>query len=146
MRRVFSLLAVCALGFAPAPFLPKPAAKQSADDLKLLQGEWVQIKQSLGSPLRDARDGSTAVITGDRIAYKSNGTTTASWTLKFDPGASPKRLDLCGRGPTDFVLCIYRVEGDTLTICWRNQGGALDRPGEFATREGWGMSVYQRRR
>jgi uncharacterized protein (TIGR03067 family) len=144
MRLASLLLAVCALGFAPAPFMPKPAPK-AVDDLKLLQGEWVQIKQSLGSPLRDSRDGSTAVFTGERIQFKSNGKTTASWTIKLQPGAKPKQLDLRGRGAANFILCIYSLEGKTFTLCWNNSNPTLNRPGDFTTQPGRGVTVFRRR-
>jgi uncharacterized protein (TIGR03067 family) len=143
MRLVWLLLAVYALGFAPAPFLPKSAPK-AASDLKLLQGEWVQIKSGIGSAPLDARDGSTVVITGKRIEFKSRGTVTASWTLELQPAAMPKQLDL-RKGPRNFVLCIYRLEGNTFTLCWRNQNGALDRPGDFNVMPGRGITVFQRK-
>ena len=48
--------------------------------------------------------------------------------------------------PTDFLVGIYSLEGDTLTICNRNVSGSLNRPADFVGRQGVWLSVHKKRK
>jgi uncharacterized protein (TIGR03067 family) len=141
MRRVILLLVVLSVAFAPAPF-PKPNRQT---DLEKLQGEWVTVKSVLeGDEVKLTPGRDTAVFKGDQISFVTGGTVSARWTITLGPAQQPRTLDLRGAGATNFILGIYRLEGDTLTLCNRNLAGGKDRPGDFTGRKGVWLAVYKR--
>jgi uncharacterized protein (TIGR03067 family) len=95
----------------------------------------------------DATKGASLIFEGNRYALKG-GQEEFRGTFTLDPAMKPKAID------TTFVeedgkergkaLGIYKLEGNRLTICWR-QGGR-ERPTEFRTDPGSGlrMIVVQR--
>jgi uncharacterized protein (TIGR03067 family) len=134
MHRVLPLLGVLCLSFAPAP---------EPNDLQQLQGEWVPVSSVLeGGTVTIEPDKDILVFKGRRLSFVSRGTASARWTVILGPSRKPKTIDLRGDDPTDSVLGIYRLEGDTLTICNGNSDGA--RPADFVGRRGVWLAVYKR--
>ena len=130
IRHSLILIVTLSLGFAPAPiYRPKPEAK--LDDMKLLVGIWVSVPSTKGYTLD---------ISPGRMVY--NGTNIYALTL--DPSARPRAYDL--RGSVGFAegalfAGIYKLEGDTLTLCYN--GTSAGRPAAF----GKGiMEVYKRKK
>jgi uncharacterized protein (TIGR03067 family) len=121
MRRAIPLLAVVSLAFAPVP-PPKPprADKRAAE----LIGEWE------GPHL--------LVITKGRAAYHHGGDPRV-YELRVDPSGKPPAYDMRGTGRVAgrVLRGIYRVEGDTLTLCYHSAG--RERPAAF---EGPGKGTY----
>jgi uncharacterized protein (TIGR03067 family) len=146
MRRVLSLLALVCLAFAPAPF-PKPERDRSCAHLEAVQGQWVRTFASLGGrrvttySLHDV-----ATIGGNRWSEGK-----AEWTFKLTGRRSSGRIDMestpasAARG---FPSCegIYKLEGDTLTICTVAVAQG-ERPSSFEhPKPGVWLEVYKRKR
>jgi uncharacterized protein (TIGR03067 family) len=71
-------------------------------------------------------------IDGDRLVTSFNGKKEEA-RFKLDPAARPARIDITvTRGDkAETNHGIYKVDGDTLTICAADRGEAKDRPAEF---------------
>jgi uncharacterized protein (TIGR03067 family) len=86
----------------------------------------------------DIADGAYTVKVGDVVD---------KGTLKIDPAAKPKAMDIIGTdGPNKgkTFLAIYELKGDTLRICYDLAGKA--RPTEFFTSKDrpFFLAIYQR--
>ncbi len=128
IRHSLILFTTLSLGFAPAPvYRPKPETKP--DHWKMLVGRWVGDTPNKGY---------TVDISDGRMVY--NG--TIIYTLTLDPVARPATYDIKGTaGTTATFTGIYKLEGDTLTLCYN--GGNQGRPAAF----GKGINeVYKRKK
>lgn len=141
MCRVMPLLAaLLSLALAPAPFPRSKPDEEGKAALKALQGEWSRVRVTVsGVPHSEVGNETTVTITGDRMKYTNAGKASNEWTLRLDGKATtPARLDRKGASAvvTGFdYLGIYRIEGDTFTLCSCYQ----ERPTEFG---GAGRGVY----
>ena len=131
-----------ALAFAPAPFPKpgKPAAGQ--DDLKALQGTWSTVRRTSGGREVKSAGEVTVVIAGSTLKYLVNGMVRTEWAITLDATKDPRVLDRTRiGGATKGVVLrgIYRLDGDTLTICYRQRVGEAERPTSFA---GSGIGVW----
>jgi uncharacterized protein (TIGR03067 family) len=120
-------------------------------DLDQLQGTWRLVsrerdgKADLADALKDVR----VTHEGDKFSFSGSpsGSGAMKGTFKLDATKSPKAMD---RMPADgpqkgkALPGIYKLEGDTLTICASVEG--KDRPTEFATKPNSGrvLSVFKR--
>jgi uncharacterized protein (TIGR03067 family) len=124
------------LGFASAED-KKPDAKK-ADDQKALQGTWTyESVEWNGKPVpADQIKTTTLTFEGDKYTIKVSGKVTMAGTIKFDASKTPKAFDATvteGEGKGGTLLGIYKIDGDTVTACWKLQGN--ERPKEFKTTE-----------
>jgi uncharacterized protein (TIGR03067 family) len=129
MRRLLPLLALLSLAFAPAP-LPKPS--RDADPFLAMSGQWA------GGHELSIREG--------EIVYDPAGPVTNRYRLRVDPRASPAAYDLfhpTNTGDTPEWKGIYKIQGDTLTLCYNDarwgRPTAFEGPGRGAATE-----VYKR--
>ena len=84
---------------------------------------------------------------GNRLYCLSNCVTSRKWVVTLDPSKNPKRMDLKDvelLGHT--VLCIYKLNSDTLTCAFSNQVNALERPTDFNPHRLMGVEVFKRKK
>ena len=137
MRRVSLalLLAVCGLLPFESEAAPVPKGINKRDDAQLLEGWWEGVTMDDGrgpTPYRDkdlVRDG--RLYHSGTLRNEEPGQ-----PIRLDPTKSPKEFDVEWL-PGKFYHGIYRIEGDTLTLCHGKPG--QPRPTEFA---GSGGATY----
>lgn len=99
-----------------------------------LAGRWAPQSAELGGqafPVANFR-GATLQLTADTYEFAGD---RGSYALL--PASAPARMDIVGReGPNAgrTIQAIYRLAGDSLTICY--QLGPGERPGDFTTARG----------
>ena len=135
MIRVLAMVACCLLTSASLGVKPDDAAEK---DLKALVGKWKVEKAELGG--KDAmaivKDVKLELLEGgkyklDLLGQKDEG------TFSVDPSKKPAEMDIKGtEGPNKgkTIKSIYKLDGDTVTICYELGGDA--RPTKFETKEG----------
>ncbi len=112
-------------------------------DLNKLQGIWnVTSLETDGQKMpATVFNGAKIVIDGNKFASLGMGATFEG-VLKFDPASKPKAFDLlftAGHAKGNRNLGIYKLDGDTWTICLATRGN--ERPGKFATAPGTGFAL-----
>lgn len=103
-----------------------------------LQGTWLPSAAELGGTAfpDEVRKTIKLAVQDDKYTV-TVGPAVDQGTLKLNPAATPKQLDITGtKGPNKgrTILGIYERDGDTLRICYDLSGKS--RPTEFKTAEG----------
>jgi len=117
-------------------------------DSDAIQGSWLASAAEIGGkPFPDEVRKSIKLTLKDGKYTVTLGNSRDQGTIKLDPSAKPKALDITGTdGPNKgrTILAIYALNGDTLTICYDLSGKS--RPTEFKTTEGSQLLLvtYQR--
>lgn len=127
----------------------KPGAAAEGDG-KLVQGEWSVASQEVDGEQVPAGllKSLTVTIDGDTFRVKSGADVVQEGTQTLlDQTTTPKAIDVKvtgGRGKGDVWLGIYKVDGDTFTVCFDPTG--KKRPTEFKTSKESGtfMNVHKR--
>jgi len=103
------------------------------DDKKALQGSWVIVSAELaGQPLPDEMKADKLVLDGYSYRYRND-----HGEIKLVPAEGVKAMDVIGKeGPNKgkTLPAIYKLDGDSLTICYDLTGKA--RPTQFKTEAG----------
>jgi uncharacterized protein (TIGR03067 family) len=126
--RCWQLALVVATVFSPAAL-----AADETDDLKLMAGTWKPTAADLGGNKIDAMvlEKASFVVEGDKYTVSVNDFVEKG-SFKLDPKKEPKALDFFptqGNNNGKTFLCVYKVEGDSLTICYSLDG--TTRPDNF---------------
>jgi uncharacterized protein (TIGR03067 family) len=115
-----------------------PAAKDAPKkEPPSLVGEWAAESGVQGGKPDNPPPGTTITFTADGKAIMKEGKRERGEdaTYKSDPKKNPSEIDLmppsADKGPN--ILGIYKIEGDTLTMCISMEG---ERPKEFASPAG----------
>jgi uncharacterized protein (TIGR03067 family) len=147
MRRILTFLVALCLGFTPASSAA-PLAHGLSSDLEELQGTWYRTRLIIGGEVQKEPPGDgKIVIKGSHLQFP---TPEDSWTITLDPKRNPKWFDYRGdiKPNTDTIYRgIYRLQGDTLTICSVRNGDEKDRPTKFeSTGEAVWLQVFKRKK
>jgi uncharacterized protein (TIGR03067 family) len=122
------LAALLSLGFAPAPF-PKPDTTRT--DLRKLQGEWTRASYTAGGRENVSARGATIVFAGALLTYSQEGNILGKYTVSLDAKKKPGVFDFKEIESNTNYRGIYKLEGDTLTLCYRSGSAENDRPTDF---------------
>jgi uncharacterized protein (TIGR03067 family) len=118
MRQLLLLLAVLTAAFAPAPL---PRRERQGKEVPDICGVWENERVRIA-------------ITPTH--YKALTRPGYEYDVRIDPSANPKTIDMTGIAGTKADgwkwKGIYKVEGDTLTQCYRR--AEYGRPAAFADR------------
>ena len=114
-------------------------SQDAADERKLLQGTWLPTAAELSENPFDEATLKTMklVVEGDKYTVTVGKSPFDKGTIKIDPAAKPKTMDIIGTdGPNKgkTFLAIYELNGDTLRVCYDLTGKV--RPTEFKTKKG----------
>jgi uncharacterized protein (TIGR03067 family) len=109
------------------------SAADDAEDLKLMAGTWKPTAADLGGNKIDAMvlEKASFAVEGDKYTVSVNDFTEKG-TFKLDPKKEPKSLDFFptqGNNNGKTFLCVYKIDGDVLTICYSLDG--TTRPENF---------------
>jgi RNA polymerase sigma-70 factor (ECF subfamily) len=118
---------------------PEEAPKKT--DQEQLQGTWTLTAAEVGGKKATAEEiktiGGQVLFAGDK-AVMTQGGRVEEVTFRLDPAKRPKEMNIVF-GFTEVHRAIYRLDGNTLTICKSHP--PADRPTAFATKAGskWPM-------
>ncbi|HVS39169.1 MAG TPA: TIGR03067 domain-containing protein [Gemmataceae bacterium] len=114
------------------------AKSDGPKDSDAIQGTWLASAAELGGkPCAEEVRKSIKLTLEDGKYTVTVGKSPDQGTVKLDPSAKPKAMDITGtEGPNKgkTFLAIYESDGDTLKICYDLSGKG--RPTEFKTTEG----------
>jgi uncharacterized protein (TIGR03067 family) len=122
------------------------AQAESRSDLDGLQGDWqVVAVQQDGRTLRQDQFPFTSLrIRGDSMVEEGGPHQRLKVAFRLVPEDQPNAMEMASRGyHGELFSAIYAIEGDTLTICRREDG---PRPAEFATKPGSKILLYTAKR
>jgi uncharacterized protein (TIGR03067 family) len=122
-------------------------AQDAKKELEKLQGEWTMVSlEQRGKKVPDETVNLYKLtIKGDQWIVKAGDGPESKVTFKIDPSKDPKTLDMTFKGADEETSSqgIYKLEGDTLTLC--RTVGDRERPKEFKTTEEAGILVVWKR-
>jgi uncharacterized protein (TIGR03067 family) len=103
-----------------------------------LKGKWEPTKQYTSGKEEPKADWIQLAweFTGDEVVITIKGVggmanSSVRYALSVDPRKSPAHIDLTSRNPKLGFIGIYKLDGDSLTICWN--AGRETRPEKFET-------------
>jgi uncharacterized protein (TIGR03067 family) len=133
-------LVLCAAGLLIAVELP--AQESDKQDLEKLQGDWVLHSQETKGKVINSGGSKTYTVKGNEYTFGSPMSKGGKVKFTIDASKDPKTIDTSASS-SPVRLGIYKVEGDTLTIC--HETGSGIRPTEFKTTQNGGSLVVWKR-
>ena len=131
----------CALGLAVAGGTGTRADGKAdvEKEFKKFHGVWTFESVEAGGKKApaDAFKDMTVTFAGDQYTVKRGDEVIQVGTQKLDPSRSPKAIDVTvteGLRKGAVMLGIYEIDGDTLTVCFDEEG--KKRPTEFKSPAG----------
>jgi uncharacterized protein (TIGR03067 family) len=147
-----SVLALFALALTLTLGVADEAANKKDQDA--LQGDWEAV--ALEANGNKASDEEVAAfrrsVTGNNYKVTIQGQVRGEGTFKVDAAKSPKTIDVTAGGNSPqkgtVIQGIYKVEGDTFTMCYAPPGmngeAAKPRPTEFKGGQGYVLTVWKK--
>jgi uncharacterized protein (TIGR03067 family) len=140
MRTLLALIAVGLLAAAQDPKPgddKKPASPGAAAQEKGLDGTWVteSMEDSGSKTPADETKRWSMVLEGTKFTLRYEGKKHSTGTVKHNPAATPKTIEFTfADGPWNgqTFVGIYKVEGDTYTMCYAEKGRTT--PTTFTTK------------
>jgi len=126
----------------------QPAQDAVKTELDKLQGDWTMVSQEIRgqkTPEETAKQ-NKLTVKGDQWTRSTAKGNVETVTFKIDPSKDPKTMDMTYVGPAgkeSHWLGIYKLEGDTLTMC--RVAGFKERPKEFKTTPDAGFLLVWKR-
>jgi uncharacterized protein (TIGR03067 family) len=118
------------------------ASESAKQELEKLQGAWVMLSYESKEKKRPDVGITTVTIKDDQWTMTSGEKVAANLKIKIDQSQDPKTIDRITSSGSK-RLGIYKLHGDTLTICSESGDGV--RPAEFkTTKDGGIISVFKR--
>ena len=116
-----------------------PAKDAPKKEPPSIVGEWVGETGVRGGKADNPPPGASITFNNDgKVLMKEGGQDKAEeGSYKVDPKKDPAEIDITppdGKGQT--IVGIYKIEGDTLTICFNESEKPEDRPKEFVSPPG----------
>ena len=147
MIRLLALFAYCLfVGSGTLAGKPDDAAEA---DLKAMVGKWKIEKAEIGGKdtLAVFKDLRFEIPESGKYRLELGGVKDEG-TMTVDPSRKPAEMDIKGtEGPNKgrTIKTIYKLDGDTLTVCYELGGGAT-RPAKFETKPDTKLflAVYKR--
>jgi uncharacterized protein (TIGR03067 family) len=138
MKRILQITILSAISCLAA----RADEPSQADELKRQQGTWlvVSFERNGQETAKEITDTIVRVVENDHVTWKRNGKSFAGTLMVLDAKAEPHTIDLTpdgGPARDKRVRGIYKIEGDTLTICVADPDAP--RPVTFSAPKG---SVY----
>ena len=143
--RMSVLIALTALLVIVPARADTPKDGETKKDVEKFQGKWtVASIEENGKPAPADELGKLDVtIKGDLFTVKIKDEGNKEMTIKLDPTQKPATIDLVPKNTKDkTVLGIYKLDGDTLTICGTEE--KKERPTEFTAGPGITTVVLKR--
>jgi len=126
-------------------------ADDAPKDLAKLQGTWSIVSaERSGEKLPEEPAKKMRVVIKENTLTVQEGEGPKAGgekaAFKVNPATKPKSLDITpakrdgSKIEKKTVLGIYELDGDTLKLCWRKEGG--ERPAKFATEPKSGLVLF----
>ena len=122
-----------------------PKDTEVKKDLEKLQGKWTVASIDENGKSAPAEEVAKYEITikNDLFTIKVKDEATKQLRFKLDPSQKPAVIDLTPNDKKEKnVLGIYKIDGDTLTICATDEN--KERPTEFSATKGVALLVLKR--
>ena len=144
--RALSIIVLSALFLIAVPLrADTPKDTEVKKDLDKLQGKWTVASIDENGKAAPADEVARFEITikGDLFSIKTKDEANKELTIKLDPSAKPATIDMKPKdGKEKNVMGIYKLDGDTLTICATDEN--KERPKEFSATKGVALLVLKR--
>jgi uncharacterized protein (TIGR03067 family) len=136
------------LGLALSGLTALPVVAGDAAGVGKLDGTWLAVSFEKGGKKapKEVLEKSQIVLhlRGNKYKAMAQGEEQETGTFKLDPDKKPATIDLMiagGRDKDKLQLGIYRLEGETLTLCL-GRPGVKERPTAFTAEEGGDFFVF----
>lgn len=128
-------------GSAPGPSASDDPVRR---DLERMQGLWTLVSLEVNGRKADPDQVRSWVLVIEGQVYNpGSGETSTEYSFRIDPTRNPRAIDMMPREGSlkgCVLRGVYRLEGDTLTIC-RALDSENERPAGFRTRPESGLSM-----